>query len=737
MNQIQTQSPIPQSWRWLAITSLLITCLGLIVPHPTQAASEDARADKLMVVDCLLPGKVRKIGGMMTYLTPRRPVKTTTTDCEIRGGEHTSFDRANYATALKIWLPEAKQGDPQAQTYVGEIFEKGLGTEADYQAAATWYLKAAEQGYSPAQINLGQLYEQGLGVKHDMRAALNWYRRASGLEDDDLEWASSVRVTLEQQQQQIQQLQQLSSTSEEQLAAIRKQLQTAQSELGVRQKELKVARNKRDEISRQLARQDSIIDSSTTDGRQQKQLELDQEQARLDARRTELARLAEDMKQQASLLTEKQRKSAQQNTLLENQFLIKQAETERLRKRMQGLNLELEQTRSELSEIDTRDRNLIARLQTAESERKSLQDSLLTSEQQVESLQTELTSARGNLDQTVEQKSVLETQFLTKQAETERIRKRLQAVNLELDQSHSELSGSDSRDRAQMARLQAVESERASLQTSLMSSDQQVQSLQSELTSARSNLDESASKYAQTINELDQRKILYEVDTQRLQADRDRLRSQAEVDVAEIRKLRAELKSQEQNYSVQIDSLSARYDESQARVVQVEQELDSMPAPAPIEVAMAPPSIELFEPPVTLTRGAYAASVAEEMDKREVIGRVLAPAGLVRFNVNEQPVEIDQDGLFTHWVPLTGGRTPVNMAVVDRGGQRVAFDFDLLRRLENEGDFTARLAMLEEIKTLPAGAVWDYYCLTSDVPFGGAWLDDVRRYEAEVLSKRG
>jgi len=62
---------------------------------------------------------------------------------------------------------------------------------------------------------------------------------------------------------------------------------------------------------------------------------------------------------------------------------------------------------------------------------------------------------------------------------------------------------------------------------------------------------------------------------------------------------------------------------------------------------------------------------------------------------------------------------------------------ELLRKLENQRDFTARLAMLEEIKTLPAGAVWGYYCLTRDVPVGGAWLDDVRRYEAEVLSKRG
>lgn len=61
---------------------------------------------------------------------------------------------------------------------------------------------------------------------------------------------------------------------------------------------------------------------------------------------------------------------------------------------------------------------------------------------------------------------------------------------------------------------------------------------------------------------------------------------------------------------------------------------------------------------------------------------------------------------------------------------------DLLRQMENDGDFTARLAMLEELKTLPAGAVWDHYCVTRDAPPGPAWLDAVKRYEAEVLSSR-
>ncbi|HYW81560.1 MAG TPA: L-rhamnose isomerase [Thermoguttaceae bacterium] len=61
---------------------------------------------------------------------------------------------------------------------------------------------------------------------------------------------------------------------------------------------------------------------------------------------------------------------------------------------------------------------------------------------------------------------------------------------------------------------------------------------------------------------------------------------------------------------------------------------------------------------------------------------------------------------------------------------------DLLRQLENEGDFTSRLALLEEQKSLPAWAVWDYYCLTKDVPVGGAWLGDIKTYENDVLLKR-
>ena len=51
-----------------------------------------------------------------------------------------------------------------------------------------------------------------------------------------------------------------------------------------------------------------------------------------------------------------------------------------------------------------------------------------------------------------------------------------------------------------------------------------------------------------------------------------------------------------------------------------------------------------------------------------------------------------------------------------------------LRELEEGGDYTGRLVMLEELKTMPVGAVWNQYCLQNGVAIGPAWLDSVRGY---------
>jgi len=59
-----------------------------------------------------------------------------------------------------------------------------------------------------------------------------------------------------------------------------------------------------------------------------------------------------------------------------------------------------------------------------------------------------------------------------------------------------------------------------------------------------------------------------------------------------------------------------------------------------------------------------------------------------------------------------------------------------LRQAEAAGDYTTRLALLEETRTLPLGAVWDYYCQQQGVPVGAAWLAEVKAYERGVLATR-
>ena len=60
-----------------------------------------------------------------------------------------------------------------------------------------------------------------------------------------------------------------------------------------------------------------------------------------------------------------------------------------------------------------------------------------------------------------------------------------------------------------------------------------------------------------------------------------------------------------------------------------------------------------------------------------------------------------------------------------------------LQQAEQEGDFTFRLALLEELKTMPFNAVWDYYCQEQGVPVGRQWLEPVLDYQNRVLAKRG
>ena len=92
-------------------------------PAGAAAAAQSMQRQDLEIVDCLLPPQVRQVGGR-TFSTPRRPTRTTETECRVRGGEWVSYDRAKLETALGIWQAAAESGDAEAQTVVGEIYEK-------------------------------------------------------------------------------------------------------------------------------------------------------------------------------------------------------------------------------------------------------------------------------------------------------------------------------------------------------------------------------------------------------------------------------------------------------------------------------------------------------------------------------------------------------------------------------------------------------------------------------------
>lgn len=262
------------------------------------------QVDKLLVVDCLLPGQVRKLGGATTYLTPRRPVKTTALDCEIRGGEYVAYDRADYATALKVWLPQAKEGSAEAQTYVGEIYEKGLGIKPDYALAAQWYRKAADQGYARAQIDLGFLYEKGLGVEQNLSEAMNWYRKASGLGGGQLEFVSTVESSARAQKEtELKSLRGEVARLSEETKTLTGKLSAAQSQLGKARREKRSLEAQLTELQQRkqtLEGQPGISDNE----RNQVEQELQQRQDQLARQKKAVDRLEQETSQLRSKLSD-------------------------------------------------------------------------------------------------------------------------------------------------------------------------------------------------------------------------------------------------------------------------------------------------------------------------------------------------------------------------------------------------------------------------------------------------
>ena len=348
--------------------ALLIAQIG--AASFASAATTDA--GEFLVVDCLLPGQVRKLGSSMTYLSPRRATRTSAVDCEIRGGEYVAYDRADYSTALKVWLPKAQEGDPEAMTNVGEIYEKGLGLAPDYEVAAFWYNKAAELDFARAQINLGYLNEMGLGVERNPRKALEWYRKASGVESEIDLTPSSIppSVALQGESPEVAKLETELAKLQEESARLRSELDQAHNVLA--ESSIKTQPTPPPKI---IVKTDPRTAQELTDV-QQTLAKREQEVAELD---TLLSQTRQQLAQTQQSLTERQQeinKSQQKTHQTESAVDSKQTELEKLA-------AELKKKEVAISTATEKEKRALAELQQREVALTKLEEELSQRRQEV------------------------------------------------------------------------------------------------------------------------------------------------------------------------------------------------------------------------------------------------------------------------------------------------------------------------------------------------------------------
>ena len=88
-------------------------------------------------------------------------------------------ENGNPEAAFDRFRVRAATGDPQAQVYLAELYQHGLGVSWDPNKAFSWYLKAAGQGDVTGMSSVGSAYFYGLGVPQDFVEAGGWYLKAA------------------------------------------------------------------------------------------------------------------------------------------------------------------------------------------------------------------------------------------------------------------------------------------------------------------------------------------------------------------------------------------------------------------------------------------------------------------------------------------------------------------------------------------------------------------------------
>jgi hypothetical protein len=643
--------------------------------------------DEFLMVDCLLPARVKRLGRQLTYLGARQPTRTSGIDCEIRGGEYVAYDRADYRTALAVWMEAAKEGDPKAETYVGEIYEKGLGGTPDYAAAAEWYQRAANRGYGPAQINLGQLYEQGLGVSKDEVLALNWYRRASGFDVAGLTYVVSTDVAGE-----LESLREQAATHAGEADQLRREIGELQTRLGRVQTGRAVAPAgaapsqeraalERDRADLERARAELAAERAALQDRQQQTAgRLAADSA---AERSELARLRQELTTERAALDRARQQMAEQTATA---TAAQRAELGRTRQ-------EIETDRQALA----RER---ARAADAAQELERERASLTAERRQLTADQQELETRRA---QAATEKAAAEVELLleglrTRQLELTRHGDGLAAREAQQAASEAEFAARESalaerettladREAAVLARETRVEAQSATVAArdtlikdqaaQVAAREARIAGLETEIAAREARLGEEEATVAARAARIEQLETDVAARAARLGEQEAALREQASAVLeqqARLENRQAEIAAN----AAQLDSrgpLDQQIAELNEAIEERRQQLEQLNRQA--NIALVGPTITMLEPTLPLTQSVPVVRTRAGLDGRPLVGRVEAPAGLLSLVINERPQDFNDQYVFRTMIPVPQTGVEVAIKAIDNRGKQASLSFVL------------------------------------------------------------
>jgi hypothetical protein len=225
-------------------------------------------------------------------------------------------------------------------------------------------------------------------------------------------------------------------------------------------------------------------------------------------------------------------------------------------------------------------------------------------------------------------------------------------------------------------RLLALEQEKITQQTTLQSDvakqDRQIAELRQKLQETEKQLDSNQSQLAKLNPDLArQQSQLMQTQKELVATKTAAARKEAEV---------ARLRKTEQDYLDQIQQQQIKIDRYQAEALRYRAQLADLRANEQTTMVSGP-TIEIIDPPVALTRGMPSIRLRSAAKERLITGRVVAPAGLLSFTVNDRTETPDPLGIFSTNVRVEDEQTPVKMIAVDKKGQHTSLEFLLIPKL--------------------------------------------------------